>query len=158
MAYGDRAQAGTPGAPAKGMMSASPGKKGKAKGKSGGAFANMVNVFNAIAENFGNSSNINPSSPPISDKGQSSDNPDRLPSGAAPGGTRVKYTFAGANPLTTSGFPVGHPNYKPPGSPDGADAVRANIINRKKKIAGSAGSSGSLTSTGSSATPALLGT
>tara|TARA_R100001377_G_scaffold63578_1_gene39190 strand:- start:1163 stop:1633 length:471 start_codon:yes stop_codon:yes gene_type:complete len=154
-AYGDRmSRAGTLGAPAKGMGSASPGKIGNKKGKSGGAFASIVNAINDIAANFGNSSNINPSSPPSSDMGKGSGNSDRIPAGPRP-----EYTFAGANPLTTSGFfPVGHPNYKPPGSPDGADAVRANIINRKKKIAGLAGSSGSLTSTGSSATPALLGT
>jgi hypothetical protein len=157
MAYGDMGRPGTPGAPAKGMGSASSGKSSQRRGKN--SFGSLIGMVDSIAAMLGNPSNRNPSSPPISDKGQGSDNPDRLPSGAGPGGTRVKYTFAGANPLYTSGFPVGHPNYKPPpGSPGGADAVRANIINKKKKITGSTGSSGSLTSTGSSAIPALLGT
>lgn len=71
---------------------------------------------------------------PGSDSGMGSDNADRLPSGAGPGGTRVKNTFAGANPLTTSGFPVGHPKYKAPAGAPTTVAKKPTPAPKKKTL------------------------
>tara|TARA_R110000822_G_scaffold111908_2_gene242765 strand:- start:4983 stop:5345 length:363 start_codon:yes stop_codon:yes gene_type:complete len=80
---------------------------------------------------------------PGSDRGMGSDNATRLPTGAGPGGTRVKNTFAGANPLTTSGFPVGHPS-----RPADADVVAAAITG---------GNSNAPTTVGKKKKPPVLG-
>lgn len=64
---------------------------------------------------------------PNSDKGTGG-NSDRIPAGPRP-----EYTFAGANPLTTSGFPVGHPKYKAPPSAPTSSAPKAVPAPVKKK-------------------------
>ena len=90
--------------------------------------AMMDNIARYAANNpQNNATGTAAASAPNSDNGQGG-NSDRIPAGPRP-----EYTFAGANPLTTSGFPVGHPKYKAPPSAPTSSAPKAVPAPVKKK-------------------------